>query len=471
MTNQNQNFDVENQIEQLFQTIQPGQDFKHRLEAELLAKPSAIRPRFFLKLRFAAPALIVATLAIAFLVIGPARVMAEARKLLSYLPGIGYADAERTRVLVQPVESWHNGVKLRIDKVVAVESQVKVWFRMSGPSLTSDPFNHPVEFSNIYLLLPDGSISKIYASGRSLKDGYAEGYFESGWIPSDVNRLVLVIPQPSSVSPGEQGDEWKIPFEIQAPREVIQPLLPANNSVTDSGITLTINSVARSTTDTGISLHVDWDDADLLTFAGLDLNLFDEQGQVYKRLETIHLTEEQYLPGVGYAPSREQRLRYAPLEPGEQQVTLRATRMVFKANKSEVFRFDPGDSPSDGQRWDLESQPGSLLKIGGIPVQLQEARLVRQKTEFSLTEHENITTNYDLAFRFRILTVPGRDFASAPGVTIDHGGNILNSSTSIEEDGTILLIYHLRELQPIEIQFEDTLVQINGTWEVKFELP
>ena len=76
--------------------------------------------------------LLLLALALAVVSLGPKQVWADMTRMLRYVPGVGFVDLSDTRVLPAPVEAARDGVRVRIEQVVAEPDRTRLVVRSFG---------------------------------------------------------------------------------------------------------------------------------------------------------------------------------------------------------------------------------------------------------------------------------------------------------------------------------------------------
>ncbi len=225
----------ERDLKTLVDVPQPRPEFCDQLRQKLVSQPPIARPtRRYFDWRWAAPAALTLALLVAFLVVGPQRVIAGVRDWLSsFIPGVGFVE-ERSdlRVLAEPVQVDAGELSLRVEKGYTHGEGMDLQFTYphdrrtcKTPALSQEE-NRLKLAEAAYLLLPDGRKMphNVYPGGRWLR-------FPA--LPAGVNEATLVLPPDihygcTSSTPLPQGfsplcictDEdllWRIPLKFVVP--------------------------------------------------------------------------------------------------------------------------------------------------------------------------------------------------------------------------------------------------------------
>ena len=211
MTEKTPTNNIEMELSAIYQNVPVSDSFVNSLKFQLNSKnriqptkrvqPLHLRP-VWVALIFCFVALIATTL-----IIGPARVYAEVRRWLGYIPGVGLVETETpVRVLAEVVEQTRDGVTISVTSATLSGDKTHLEYRVFGVPRSAYPDDESVMgcSENEYLELPDGT-----QLPRS--DDYPA-------IPLEVNQAVLVIPCITNALPGLAPEDWRIPLRfIEAP--------------------------------------------------------------------------------------------------------------------------------------------------------------------------------------------------------------------------------------------------------------
>jgi len=210
----------------------PRPEFVEGLWAQIAAQSGSALPSVpeRARRRLARPAwyalgLLVLSLIILTLVIGPQRVFAAVRELLGYIPGVGIVDPSGgIRVLAEPVSATRDGVTLTVTGATLTADGTRLQYRIFGVPWSAYPRLESVSgcFAPLYLRLPDGT--KLEAEG------------DMGPVPADVSEAVFVMPCIAGTLPGTVPEDWELPLRfVPAPKELeVMPVVELSPSVQPS---------------------------------------------------------------------------------------------------------------------------------------------------------------------------------------------------------------------------------------------
>ena len=210
----------------------PRPEFVEGLWTRIAAQPSRPLPSVPERpgRRFARPAwyalgLLVLSLVILTLVIGPQRVFAAVRELLGYIPGVGIVDQSGgIRVLAEPVSATREGVTLTVTGATLTADGTHLQFRTFGVPRSAYPLSEDVSgcYEPEYLRLPDGT--KL------------EGRGEMPPVPAGVDEAVFVLPCIGGTLPGTVPEDWELPLRfVPAPKELeVMPVVELSPSIEPS---------------------------------------------------------------------------------------------------------------------------------------------------------------------------------------------------------------------------------------------
>ena len=119
---------IEQKIQTAYQTIQPRPGFAAALRAKVAAQAQTKKmpPRFFLSLRLATVGITFILILTAVLAIGPQTILAHAKAIFGFIPGVGFVEEDSALHLCQPVEVTQNGVTLKIDQAGGSGDQLHI---------------------------------------------------------------------------------------------------------------------------------------------------------------------------------------------------------------------------------------------------------------------------------------------------------------------------------------------------------
>jgi hypothetical protein len=423
--------------------------------------------------RLAVFALILALSAI-LLAIGPGRVLAQVQRMLGYLPGVGFVDLERARVLPAPVQVQQGKVTLQVDEVLATPDKTLVVFSTQGIGAGDLPWPNPAIGGDFAasLRLPDGS----RLEARSWQLELAAGKVEFPPIPASVDRISLEIPRLPLVPEGAAPENWQVELTL-VPAKGLPPkgLFPAPYSptaaaVTAKGVSLEALQVAQGPEETGVLARLIWQDPAWQRVSWNQATLSDDLGHIYWNMPGASnagvavLSAPKGIP----APTRpafsdEQTLHLAPLSLAARRATFSIPEVSYEVPVQGSFAFDPGPDPKPGQTWSLDER----LEAVGASLHLVGARL----TENPAPNHERGETRYSLEFVFQVSQPAGRQLnsmswtASASGFT-GQGGSSNGRDRFILSLNSDEIVH-----KPFRVNAESAFITLPGPWEVSWNLP
>ena len=482
---------------------EPRQVFLSRLEQQLLKRqtvlldrPHPVRDVSRLSLpklsslfdrhrrRYVVILLLIA-LVIALFAIGPQRVLAQVQHWLGYVPGIGFVDLNEARVLVSPVEISREGVKLRVEQVIAGPERTEVL--ISSPGLTEESLPWPNEAVDApaftaFLLLPDDS--RLEISSWELSVG--AGKLEFPALPAGVDRITLIVPRLPLVPPGALPEDWEIPLFLRSiPNEPNEELFPPPYRLPDAadshhGITLRVLDVAQTSSQTALHYQVEWKDPNWQFPFGLNAGqmpeLRDDLGHIYWESPQSHgsvagvaiVPIPENTPAV-IVPNQTGTIVFPALSLSASQATLWVDSMDFWIPVEKSFSLDLGASPKIGDAWPLDVR----LEVAGFPVHLIEARLREETVDLGDgTSAQRPVLNLSLEplheqdglrlFNFGLVNSELSIYGSA-GQSISNGAEVYKGRIE----------FSAGELPSgiIDLQIMDARLLAHGPWEVTWDIP
>ena len=357
-----------------------------RNRRKLIPNVYAVFPR--LDWRYALVATIMA-LAVALMAIGPQRVLAQVQRWLSYVPGIGFVNLEKTRVLVSPAELTREGTTVQVEQVVAGPTHTQIVFSSPGLSENNLPWPNPaVEKPNFsaFLLLPDGS--QLEATRWELTIG--AGKLEFPALPANIHQVRLLLPRLPLVPPGTLPENWEITLNLRpATGELIDSLFPAPYSPAEAidshhGVTLRVLDVAQTSTETAVHYEITWDHPDWEFRLGLSPErlpeMRDNLGQIYTEKPASNGSSVAVVaiptPGTSATPTptnlyHEGTLVFPSLSLMAGRASLWLASLEFEVPAQGGFSLDLGKHPQIGDSWPLDVR----LDVAGFPVHLTGAHM------------------------------------------------------------------------------------------------
>ncbi len=443
---------VERALTGLFAAGDPDPTFVLRLELQLRSEAAAQVTGRMAHTGTARPAwrtllprqrLAVAVLAIVLALIatvsavGPGRVLADIQRLFRYVPGIGFVNLQKTRVLAAPVEVARGGVTLRVTQVVAGPERTQIVLSTEG--LPREDQVRPAGTSLLppetvfagQLRLPDGTA--LVSNSYTLRWG--GGSLEFPALPADVYTATLELARLPLVPAGVAPENWQIHLVLQpadgplAAALYPQPDQPAVPGDTHHGITIRVEDVAYTANETVVKVRAQWEDPswEMLSIGGggpLPV-LRDDVGHIYGWAPSsssgsmaVRAVVAVPMPTAGptplpQPPSTEQTIAFAPLSVLAREVTLEIEGIQVEVRAGGQFQVTIPEGTAVGDQWPLDLR----VDVAGFPVHITGARLYEE----TLTLRDGPMIRTVLSF----------DVAEVP-----------------EQDGKRLAIFHIDSASP-----------------------
>jgi hypothetical protein len=500
---------VEGALAQLFAAGDPRPDFVAGLERQLLAQanesrqatvardPGGCQSRnalVFLFQRRWVQAAVVLLLAIALAItaIGPQRVLADILRLFGYVPGIGFANLEKTRVLVAPVEVTRDGVTLRVLQVVAGPDRTQVVIRSEGlpredqlrPAGASlSP--HDLEFAG-WLRLPDGST--VAPRGYTLRWG--GGSLEFPALPTDVYTATLELTRLPLVPARAAPENWQIALALQPATGPLvtalfpQPYRPAAPADTHHDITISVEQVAHTADETVLKLRGTWQNREW-EIMSLDGGVYlpalrDDVGHVYGWApssssgsavlrEVVRIPEPTAGPTpVPQPPGVEREFAFAPLSALAHELTLEIEGIEAQEPASGSFHVTIPEGAQVGDRWPLDIHLG----VAGFPVHITSVRLYEETLRLPEGPMQRTVLGFDVA------EVPDQDGETLAIFYIDSPSPAFQSGPGSRNMGEHKMGVSLA-LKPgaqlpsgrVDVTIRGASIVLHGPWRVGWPIP
>ncbi len=415
---------------------------------------------------------------------GPARVWAQVQRLLGYVPGVGFVDLDRARVLAAPVSVTRGGVTLTVEQAVARPDGTTIAIHAEGLPPAGEVWPQGARQEpggELTLRLQDGSV----LVQRACELRYGEGRFEFPPLPAGVYRATLVLPRLPLVPAGAAPEGWEVPLALQpATGELAaalfpQPYQPEGAADSHDGITVRVLDVAQGPAETALRLALDWQDASAYPFAAFgNAYLRDDLGHAYwpagrpgsgSFVETEVIAIDPSAPRPTPAPaSREETIAFSPVSPQAHELTLVVEQIDMRVPAKAAFSVDLGESPQVGDSWPLDLD----LEVAGLPVHVVAAQLVEEVT--GTREAPELRSALELV----LVQGPGAGTRTLTSLTVDSGAARFESGGSRYSGTTGRLRASLRiaEGQPlpsgrIELTITSAIVTLRGPWTVRWPVP
>ena len=327
---------------------------------------------------------------LALFAIGPRRVLAEAQRLLGYVPGMGFVDLDQARVLAAPAAVSQDGVRLQIDELLAEPDQTRLRFSVQGLIATAEiAESGPDTDLEAHLLLPDGT--RLRATGWEFNTGAFTGELKFPALPQGISELTLTLDRLPFDVQGDAPQVWQLPLKLRPgsgePSEELfpQPYTPAIDPVALKGVTVRLLQVAQGPTETGLLVEFAWEDPEWRWESSPSAALRDDLGHEYlfpsasgasvAVEEAIVVTEQ--AAGEPPAPTPDVRSQihtdtFAPLSLAAREGIFTVESLGFSVPFDQGFTLDLGEDPQVGQAWQLDRR----LEAGDYHLDFLTARLI-----------------------------------------------------------------------------------------------
>lgn len=474
---------TEQKVQAAFRAIQPDPAFAARLREDLIArKESGKRPgkdsRKFFSWRYTALIATFLFLGLAVWIIGAQDLLARARALFGFIPGIGFVEEHTAHHLCQPVEMSLNGINYKITHAGGSGQDLRVRGEVRGLMESNLAFE---------LVDENGQAARLIGGGGGgSQDTFS---FEMNFIlTSESHRWTLTVVR--NAAPPAEKDVLRLAFELCAGSQTESEAAtspgeftydPVNAITSGKGILLQVTRVAQTEQGTGLQVRVGiapgtpevWMSQGPLT-PTLSVMTVDEQLNPIENLELANEAGQLYamhLMGMNN-PSEDPALKtfeFDPLQPGDTRATLRIRSVDLIFSGTAPFRFDAGDQLPLGQSWDLKGQPGSSYTINGFTITLLKANY---HTDQLQTGPKDFQTAYVLEFDAEVVA-PAPQF-KRPCPTIEIGSAWSECS---QTDGTSpevkIKVISFEPLSADELSgtLGSTRVTLDGPWEIQWHLP
>lgn len=494
---------IERGLEAVFGTPGPEAAFIAELEQQLVARAQARQQlqgeshsrRFWARWKqpirqhrwAAAAGTLMLVAAVALAVVGPQRIVVAIQQLLGYVPGIGFADLEATRLLAAPVEVTRDGVILQVEQVIAQPDGTKVIIRSEGlppeDQLWPDGAREDGNYQPL-LRLADG---RTLATGTwSLRLG--AGTLEFPPLPDGIHHITLELARLPLVPPGAAPENWTVPLDLRpATGELVAELFPQPYALPDAqdthqGITLRVLGVAHSAQETAVRLQVQWSNPDwMFPHVGhvRQPELRDDLGHVYRQIPTsnsgstvqtevirTHEGADVTPTPMPEVPTHEFLRTFAPVSPSARTLTLWADAVGFEVPADASFAVDLGGDPQVGDHWPLDVH----LTLAGFPVHISGARLVQEESHL----RDGIEQQTALTFDFD--PVPDQNGRTLQGVRLLSSSALGSGGGYDLQTRTIRASLDLGQWPwvpsgPIDVRVESASVLFHGPWTLAWTVP
>ena len=430
-------------------------------------------------------ALVVVLLVATVLAIGPQRVLAAARSLFGFIPGVGFVEDVRSvldePVIVEqgaatatdrelpsdsmgfatPAGQDREGISVTIEEAVVEGGRTVLVYRVTGlppnligPDRELDSTGPDGEAEADHLRLADGSILHMiegrYHYGSDTQRSVISARLVFPSLPGGENEFTLEIPRFEYARPGELPENWSIPIRLVPvePAQVIAGIERPNlASPAIQGITLRLLKVAQTPNQTAFQLALEWEGLGRVVHHTAPVTLRGPDGHYYilsagpeAGLYTSDNPNYSTLPSYVTTAIR-----------GEDPLTLSLEWVMMSATGQASFTFDPGRNPQIGQEWALDEG----LLVGGYPLRVTAGRL-------KPGENGQVVLEFDLE-------AP----ADVTGVSIYPVTNAGSSGESGWDRGRDTLVARSTlpglPTGPVELQVMEVRYRLDGPWQITWQ--
>ncbi|MFO8037539.1 MAG: hypothetical protein R6U57_13030 [Anaerolineales bacterium] len=494
--------ELEDKLSRLYQAPSPPAAFAERLERRLLAGmevggetvagripivqrvPQALRG--LLRRPAWAISLAVVVVMLTFVgVNGPQRTLAQVQRLVGYIPGVGFVDLDKARVLAVPVEDTQKGVTMRVEQVVADPSGTEVILTMPGlreEDLSLNDFNgEEGRGLQVSFHLKDGR--ELQPKSWEMTAGRAHVQFPP--LPEDEYQVELVISALPFVPSEARHGEWRFMLPLRPAlgewgAELFpEPYTPAGAKDTQQGVTVEVLRVVHALDETAVQLGLTWGEEgwDSSGCAGslILVRMRDDVGHVYHQQ-----VQEGSVKAVGVEKAVEESpatasltptlkpntirstVHLSPLSLAAQQVELSIDAVDFEFSTQKRFVFDLGKNPQLGQIWELDK----WVNIAGVRTHIVQAALMEDTT----TRPERQQPYYSLQFQME--TDPESPVKLSHISTYNPTPGFRGGGSSSLDPGSyqVSLVFEEIPEGSLEIQMGGG-ISVQGPWEISWPVP
>ena len=360
-----------------------GKNFLPALRKQLLEQPEKIHAKQALLLTRPvwAGTLILVLIMITVIVLGPQKVYAAFRQLFGYIPGVGFVSTDYGFALREPVVQTRDGKTFQVEQLIASSEETVLVVRLTGFPVYQDIGLD----QGISIELPDGYAR--YPGDKSVEvtstPGEYLGVFKFHTLPVGNENLTVIWKQPALQ--GTAAADWEIKVQLFPVTDpAVLKLLPAGYvpegaSDTKSGITLKVERVSTSQTDTGIQMAFIYPQP-FIYFNSSTAELRDDLGNTYALQAGLHSEDQGQLIENLNTPNANQQvfhsllqtLKFPPISSDAKQLMLNIPGLNFRAAPDVDFAIDLGSHPVIGDSWPIDG----IINLDDLTLHVKKARLV-----------------------------------------------------------------------------------------------
>ena len=328
---------------------------------------------------------------LALWVVAAPRAAATLKKLLGYMPGVGFVQSdEALRVLAEPVTLQQAGLQVTLENGTVDAQHTLLFLRVTG-AIAPDPTGARFCDTPAQLVLPDGTVFKQSGYSFSVAEGGTYvGRYEFEVLPADQLTATLVVPclfSDSSLADFNFDLRFK-PADASAVQPVITlptssatlPTPPETASVSTAdiqGFAIVLTSEAPLEDGYILTGHYEWTDPrfDNTSVYPFNPQLTDALGQSVQ-FEGVD-------PGATSVEVAPKSIPFAFHILGKRQafpLTLSLESVTVNLPDAATFQFDAGANPQVGQTWDVKYD----VPIAGHVIHVQRIQLTSGRTPSEL---------------------------------------------------------------------------------------
>lgn len=357
-------------------------EFVAQLQTEISQKASE-SPRkplriFKLKAGWTVAIVILLSLAITILTIGPQRVYAQFMKLFGYVPGVGFVDLDQVRVLEEGVTQQHDGRDLTALRGLSSEQGTEIWLEFSDEA-------RPID--EAWLETADGLQLKLQSWNYSPNEAGSRGVVASfPPLPAEINQVTLALPEgwriPLTWVPDRQGGLTPANIITSGSFSTAEKFgdTPAANANDAANLCSTAMDIqfciqAATRTETGMQVLIEAVANGKFTPGGtFSLSMFDVPGETQNLTLSdadgnVYPVDANFILPQGEPAGRMSALSF----PGTQDLTgrlsLTVPAVLVSIPLSDGISLDLGDKPSSGQTLKVDQ----TIDVAGYAVHFSQA--------------------------------------------------------------------------------------------------
>jgi hypothetical protein len=388
MTNQMPSPEFEEKLRGAVSIPEADAKFVNGLRSRLIetaAQKKTRQARFFPRPAWQWALTVLAVLLIAFLAIGPQRVVAAMQRLFGYIPGVGVVDqSSPIRVLAEPVMVKRDGYTMTVESTVVDSQRTVITFSVEGISIAAANAGGeaaPNCNGMPSLLLPAGRMLGLTGAQST---GWGTGYREQliyEPLPLDVNEATLTVPCISDMPPGGAPENWQFALRfVPAPPDMtVMPVIDITPSPDETGtgsgsgtealfgIGMTLEKAIQSENGYILIGHIASTDARIVVHDPV-FKVFDANGQ-----EVPSQFVDLYMLGIDQATFTQGQ--WALEVQGHSfagPLTVRAVSVYAELATPVSVPFNPGANLQEGQEIPLDQ----TLDVLGYSIRLTSARYI-----------------------------------------------------------------------------------------------